>query len=80
MDEREKVMAQDFAAAWSMFCNGQAPWTGGRREWKIWGPESIQAVPTEEQDEETRSYTRILYAADSLHGAWRDLEKMAFWC
>ncbi|GAQ10058.1 para-nitrobenzyl esterase [Aspergillus lentulus] len=59
MDEGEKAMARDLAAAWIMFCNGQVPWTGGKREWKVWGPESVQAMRTEEQDEEIRSYTRM---------------------
>jgi hypothetical protein len=59
MDEGEKAMARDFTAAWIMFCNGQVPWAGGKREWKVWGPESAQAMRTEEQDEETRSYTRM---------------------
>jgi carboxylesterase type B len=59
MDEGEKAMARDFTAAWIMFCNGQVPWAGGKREWKVWGPESVQAMRTEEQDEETRSYTRM---------------------
>jgi carboxylesterase type B len=72
MDEREKAMTQDFAAAWITFCNGQAPWTGGKGEWKIWGPESIQAVRTEEQDEETRSYTRMQRILSmGRGGTWR---------
>ncbi|BCS27818.1 uncharacterized protein APUU_60866A [Aspergillus puulaauensis] len=59
MDEGEKAMARNFAAAWIMFCNGQAPWTarGPEREWKVWGPESVKAMRTEEQDEDIRSYT-----------------------
>ncbi|KAH2762895.1 hypothetical protein KXV94_006155 [Aspergillus fumigatus] len=72
MDEREKAMTQDFAAAWITFCNGQAPWTGGKGEWKIWDPESIQAVRTEEQDEETRSYTRMQRILSmGRGGTWR---------
>ncbi|KAH2599718.1 hypothetical protein KXV63_003861 [Aspergillus fumigatus] len=51
---------------WRRYCS---PWTGGKREWKIWGPESIQAVRTEEQDEETRSYTRMQRILSG--GTWR---------
>lgn len=61
MDEGERAMARDFAAAWIMFCNGHAPWTarGPEREWKVWGPESVKAMRTKEQDEDIRAYTRM---------------------
>lgn len=62
MYESERAMARDFAAAWIMFCNGHAPWAVARgpgKTWKVWGPDSVQALRTEEQDEEIRSYKRM---------------------
>ncbi|KAL4972621.1 hypothetical protein BDW66DRAFT_154531 [Aspergillus desertorum] len=59
MREDEKAMARDFAAAWIMFCNGQAPWKAPRGAWKVWGPESVQVVRTEQDDEKVRSYARM---------------------
>lgn len=59
MNEGEKAMAREFASAWIMFCNGHAPWIGPKRGWKVWGPESVQAMQTEQQDEYIRSYARM---------------------
>ncbi|GLA74415.1 hypothetical protein AtubIFM55763_005657 [Aspergillus tubingensis] len=59
MDEGESGMAKDFAAAWIRFCNGEAPWSARKGEWKVWGPDSDQSVKSEDEDEETRSYQRM---------------------
>lgn len=64
LNEAERYMARDFAAAWIRFVYGEAPWEVEQVpeegwKWKVWGPDSAQAVKTEEEDETARSYTRI---------------------
>ncbi|PYI10914.1 alpha/beta-hydrolase [Aspergillus sclerotiicarbonarius CBS 121057] len=59
MSDKENKMAEDFTSAWIRFCNGDAPWTASKGEWKVWGPDSVQAVKTEEEDEGARSYKRM---------------------
>lgn len=59
MDESERGLAEGFATAWIRFCNGEAPWSARKGEWKVWGPGSVQSVKNEEEDEETRSYQRM---------------------
>ncbi|OOF91807.1 hypothetical protein ASPCADRAFT_56735 [Aspergillus carbonarius ITEM 5010] len=59
MNDEENKMAEEFAAAWIKFCNGDAPWTASRGEWKVWGPNSVQAVKGEAEDEDVRSYNRM---------------------
>ncbi|KAL6230956.1 hypothetical protein BDW75DRAFT_234005 [Aspergillus navahoensis] len=59
MSDEENSMAEAFAAAWIRFCNGHAPWRASKGEWKVWGPDSVQAIKSEEEDEAVRSYTRM---------------------
>ncbi|CAK38346.1 hypothetical protein CBS115989_2251 [Aspergillus niger] len=59
MDDGEREMARGFAAAWIRFCNGEAPWSASKAEWKVWGPDSVQSVKSEEEDENARSYKRM---------------------
>jgi hypothetical protein len=60
MDEQEKVMAREFAAAWIRFVNGVEPWRNEiGRKWKVWGPDSRMEVKSEAEDEEVRGYARM---------------------
>ncbi|KAL3457552.1 Alpha/Beta hydrolase protein [Aspergillus heterothallicus] len=59
MNAAEKGMAGDFAAAWIRFVNGDVPWEAEQGKWKVWGPDSAQAVKTEEDDEDVRGYSRM---------------------
>ncbi|KAJ5679739.1 alpha/beta-hydrolase [Penicillium macrosclerotiorum] len=59
MNETEIAMSRDFASAWIEFVNGGSPWTSGEGLWKIWGPESVQSVKSEEEDEVIRLYSRF---------------------
>jgi carboxylesterase type B len=60
MDEQEKVMAREFAAAWIRFVNGVEPWRNeSGRKWKVWGPDSRMEVKSEAEDEEVRGYARM---------------------
>ncbi|EAW06967.1 uncharacterized protein ACLA_086680 [Aspergillus clavatus NRRL 1] len=59
MNSEEKAMANDFAAAWIRFTNGQKPWVAADEAWKIWEQNSAQATGNEEEDEQVRSYTRV---------------------
>ncbi|OGM45334.1 putative acetylcholinesterase [Aspergillus bombycis] len=72
LSNEERVMARDFAEAWVRFTYGYSPWESSERHWKVWGPESIQAVKSEEDDEEARSYSRMkrLLAMDNGE-TWR---------
>lgn len=60
-DDGEKQMARDFASAFLRFVYGEAPWEipGDEWKWKVWGPDSKQALKNENEDESVRSYTRI---------------------
>ncbi|KAF7590829.1 hypothetical protein BBP40_002298 [Aspergillus hancockii] len=55
----EKTMAREFADAWIKFSHGHPPWTAPEGKWKVWGPDALQAIKDEEEDEEIRSYTRM---------------------
>ncbi|RAK95303.1 acetylcholinesterase [Aspergillus ibericus CBS 121593] len=59
MSDEENKMAEDFAGAWIKLCNGATPWTASKGKWKVWGPNSAQAVKDEEEDEESRFYQRM---------------------
>ncbi|EAU36652.1 predicted protein [Aspergillus terreus NIH2624] len=59
LSEKEIRMSRDFATAWIKFCYGQSPWTQNKGTWKVWGPDSVQAVKDESADEEVRSYERM---------------------
>ncbi|GAB1210246.1 hypothetical protein APSETT445_009037 [Aspergillus pseudonomiae] len=72
LSREEREMARDFAEAWIRFTYSYSPWEGSERHWKVWGPESTQAVKSEEDDEEARSYSRMkrLLAMDN-GDTWR---------
>ncbi|GES61151.1 acetylcholinesterase [Aspergillus terreus] len=59
LSAEEIRMSRDFATAWIKFCYGQSPWTQNKGTWKVWGPDSVQAVKDESADEEVRSYERM---------------------
>ncbi|KAL2832729.1 acetylcholinesterase [Aspergillus pseudoustus] len=59
MNTEERAMANGFAAAWIRFVYGEAAWKAASGVWKIWGPACVQAVKSEEGDEDVRGYKRM---------------------
>ncbi|UPK97093.1 hypothetical protein LCI18_008028 [Fusarium solani-melongenae] len=59
LDDDEKTLADDFASAWIRFTHDEAPWKASKGQWKVWGPNAAQSIKTEQEDEMTRSYTRM---------------------
>ncbi|KAJ6119828.1 alpha/beta-hydrolase [Penicillium sp. IBT 18751x] len=80
-NEDELAMALDFQSAWIQFINGQTPWQSDHTIWKIWGPNSLQRVETEREDEAIRRYSRFkcLLALGTADHLWdKYLEAMDF--
>jgi carboxylesterase type B len=72
LDDDEKAMARDLASAWIRFANGLQPWEARDGQWKVWGPDSRQAVQDEAEDEDARSYSRIKRILDMGDGqTWK---------
>ncbi|KAJ5689874.1 alpha/beta-hydrolase [Penicillium macrosclerotiorum] len=66
---QEREMGQDMATDWIKFAWGQEPWEV--RPWKIWGPDSLERLETEEQDESVRFYSRFKRLLEwSSGGIW----------
>jgi carboxylesterase type B len=68
LNARERAIRREMASAWVKFAWGQEPW---RTEfWKVWGPDSLGRLETEEEDEHVRSYSRfkhlLLWGSDGL--------------
>lgn len=68
LNARERAMRREMASAWFKFAWGQEPW---RTEfWKVWGPDSLGRLETEEEDEHVRAYSRfkhlLLWGSDGL--------------
>ncbi|OOO09570.1 Carboxylesterase type B [Aspergillus oryzae] len=72
LSTEERAMARSFAESWVKFTYGYSPWEGSKRHWKVWGPESVQAVKHEDEDEEARSYSRMKRMLAMDHGeTWK---------
>ena len=61
LNEQERNMAREFAAAWIRFSNGLAPWSARdkSRKWMVWGPDSQMAMKDENEDQVSRDYARM---------------------
>jgi carboxylesterase type B len=63
-NQEEISMARNFAASWIQFVNEEDPWKNRadfaiNRQWRVWGPNSQQALKSEAEDEDARNYSRM---------------------
>jgi len=61
LNEAERNFSRDLASTWILFAWGQAPWPSGTGHgpWKIWGPDSVERMETEEEGYQIRFYSRL---------------------